>query len=150
MDSRSGRDSHGESSDSSFESAGLFDINITPFVDVVLVLLVIFMVTAPMMMKDIIGLKLPEVVSAESQDLSTLAVAVTESGQFLLNGQLVPDTDLMSAAREAVLKKKETQVVITADRDARHGDVVRAIDLVKTAGVINFAIQVERSRREQP
>lgn len=120
------------------------EINITPFVDVVLVLLVIFIVTAPMLMKDIIDLKLPETTSADSQTLSTLAIAVTEQGQILLNGTLVTPEDLSSRAQEAARIDPKTQVIIAADINARHGAVVGVIDRVKSAGLANFAIQVER------
>jgi biopolymer transport protein ExbD len=125
---------------------GINDINITPFVDVVLVLLVIFMVTAPMMMKDIIGLNLPKTSSSESQSLSTLAIAVTKSGQYLLNGELLTDDALKEKAVAAHSQNAQVQAVISADIDARHGDVMRVIDIVKTIGIDNFAIQVEKSK----
>jgi biopolymer transport protein ExbD len=124
---------------------GINDINITPFVDVVLVLLVIFMVTAPMMMKDIIGLNLPKTSASETQSLSTLAIAVTKTGQYLLNGELVTDEVLREKAESARSQNNQVQAVISADVEARHGDVVRAIDIVKTSGIENFAIQVEKA-----
>jgi biopolymer transport protein ExbD len=125
---------------------GINDINITPFVDVVLVLLVIFMVTAPMMMKDIIGLNLPKTSSSESQSLSTLAIAVTKSGQYILNGELLTDDVLRERAQKAREQNPQVQAVISADVDARHGDVMKVIDIVKTIGIDNFAIQVEKSK----
>lgn len=125
---------------------GINEINVTPFVDVVLVLLVIFMVTAPMMMKDIIGLQLPKTSASDSQSLSTLGIAVTKTGQYLLNGELLTIESLKSRAEEALKKDSNVQAVISADVDARHGDVVRVIDTVKTAGIENFAIQVEKSQ----
>lgn len=124
---------------------GINDINVTPFVDVVLVLLVIFMVTAPMMMKDIIGLNLPKTSAADSQSLSTLAIAVTKTGQYLLNGELLTVESLKERALAAQKQDSHVQAVISADVDARHGDVVRAIDTVKSAGIENFAIQVEKA-----
>jgi biopolymer transport protein ExbD len=60
---------------------------VTPFVDVVLVLLVIFMVTAPMLMKDVIGIHLPKSTSSDQKALQSLGVAVTKQGQILLNGE---------------------------------------------------------------
>lgn len=120
------------------------DINITPFVDVVLVLLVIFMVTAPMLMKDLINLKLPKTTTADAQSLTSLAVAVTEGGQILLNGELLTRDSLFERAKLAAEKDENTQVIISADLNAKHGDVVTVIDAVKTAGLENFAIQVEK------
>lgn len=127
---------------------GINDINITPFVDVVLVLLVIFMVTAPMMMKDIIGLNLPKTSSSDSQSLSTLAIAVTKTGQYLLNGELLTIEVVRDRARAAFEQNKQIQAVISADVDSRHGDVVKAIDTVKAVGIENFAIQVEKAAGE--
>lgn len=127
---------------------GINEINVTPFVDVVLVLLVIFMVTAPMMMKDIIGLNLPKTSTADSQSLSTLAIAISKTGQYLLNGELMTLEDVKAKAQSAREQNKEVQAVISADVEARHGDVVRAIDTVKSAGIENFAIQVEKSSGE--
>ncbi len=125
---------------------GINEINITPFVDVVLVLLVIFMVTAPMMMKDIIGLNLPKTSVSDSQSLSTLAVAITKTGQFILNGELVTVEGLRERAVQARKENAEVQAVISADIDARHGSVVQVIDIVKSSGIENFAIQVEKSK----
>lgn len=135
----------GGSLDSGDLGAGINDINITPFVDVVLVLLVIFMVTAPMMMKDVLGLKLPKTTSAENQSLSTFAIAVTKAGQYLLNGQLLTAEQLSEQAQAARKANPEVQAVLSADVDARHGDVIRALDIVKSAGIEQFAIQVEKS-----
>ncbi len=125
---------------------GINEINVTPFVDVVLVLLVIFMVTAPMMMKDIIGLTLPKTSASDSQSLSTLAIAVTKTGQYILNGELLSLETLAERAHQAQGKNVQVQAVISADIDARHGDVMRVIDTVKTAGIENFAIQVEKAK----
>lgn len=128
------------------EMAGITEINITPFVDVVLVLLVIFMVTAPLIMKDVIPIKLPKSVQAESQRLETLAIVITQKGQFLVNGQLQSAEGAREICQKAVQKNPQVQAVISADSEARHGDVIKAIDLVKSAGVEQFAIEVEKVR----
>ncbi|MGK5085770.1 biopolymer transporter ExbD [Bdellovibrionota bacterium FG-1] len=119
-------------------------INVTPFVDVVLVLLVIFMVTAPGLMKDAIQLHLPKASSADSKTMSPFGIAVTRQGQILLNGQLVDPVSLAAQVKAALAMNPDTQALISADADARHADVVRAIDLIKSAGLNRFAIQIER------
>lgn len=63
-------------------------INVTPFVDVVLVLLVIFMVTAPVLMKDSFGIHLPKATQSDQKISASLGVAVTKQGQILINGEL--------------------------------------------------------------
>lgn len=125
-------------------SGEINDINITPFVDVVLVLLVIFMVTAPMMMKDLLEIKLPKASQTDKQAVTTLAVVVTAQGQILLNGQLVTEDVLAERAKAASKDDPNTQVVIAADQESKHGQVVRVIDIVKSSGLLQFALQVEK------
>ena len=121
-------------------------INVTPFVDVVLVLLVIFMVTAPVLMKDTLGIQLPKSSSSDNQSLTTLGIAVNRQGQILLNGQMVTPDALAREVAAALKSNPETQAIISADTDARHGDVVKAIDQVKSAGLNRFAIQIDRTQ----
>jgi biopolymer transport protein ExbD len=126
------------------DSEGINDINITPFVDVVLVLLVIFMVTAPMMVKESMNIKLPKGKSTERTQNQTFAVAVSKSGQVLINGDLVDMTLLYDRAVQAKKDFPGVQVLISADRDSKHGDVITVLDQVKLAGITNFAFQVEK------
>lgn len=129
------------------EGGPISDINVTPFVDVVLVLLVIFMVTAPTLMKDSFGINLPKATSAdETAKPSTLGVAVTRAGQILLNGNPVTEEALQAEVKRVLGVDPQAQAIISADQDARHADVVRAIDQVKTAGIIKFALQIERNQ----
>ncbi|MFN7905736.1 MAG: ExbD/TolR family protein [Pseudobdellovibrionaceae bacterium] len=127
---------------------GINDINITPFVDVVLVLLVIFMVTAPMMMKDVIGLKLPKASVADAQTQGPLSISVTSAGQFLLFGELIDEASLRNKIAGELDKNRDVQAIISADGDAKHSDVVKALDILKSEGVENFAIQVEKQASE--
>ncbi len=134
----------------SFDSEGesISDINITPFVDVVLVLLVIFMVTAPMMVQKVLDVQLPNSESSDTTQPDTLAVAVTSNGQFLINGNITTDNGLLDQASKAVERNKNVQVIIAADMESAHKFVIKAIDLIKRAGVENFAFQVTRTTEE--
>lgn len=119
-------------------------INVTPFVDVVLVLLVIFMVTAPVLMKDILGIQLPKAAHGEQKAAQSFGVAVTEQGQILLNGQVTDESSLAIAVRDAAAKDPAFQVLISADKNSRHGDLVHVIDLIKGIGVSRFALQIQK------
>lgn len=135
--------------DSSSEDSGIISsINITPFVDVVLVLLVIFMVTAPMLVKDILEIKLPKTLSGDGKMLQTLGVAVNKDGNILLNGQITDEDGLRIAAQEALGKDPESQAIISADVEAAYGKVVRVIDILKTNGVERFAVQIEKEEKK--
>ena len=120
------------------------EINITPFVDVILVLLVIFMVTTPMMVKTAMDLKLPSAENTDQVEKKTLGITVLKSGNVMLNGSLISPDDLKSEIRNSTKSNPETQVILIADKMATHGMVIEVIDLVKGAGATNFAFQVEK------
>lgn len=126
------------------DSEGINDINITPFVDVVLVLLVIFMVTAPMMVKETMNIKLPKGKATEKSATKTMAVAISKAGQVLINGEIVDNNLLLDEAMRIRKDFPEVQVLISADKEAKHGDVINVLDQIKLAGISNFAFQVEK------
>lgn len=119
-------------------------INVTPFVDVVLVLLVIFMVTAPIIAKDMMNVRLPKTESGDGKGISTLGVSVNREGQILLNGVPVTAEALSSEVKKALAENKEAQAIIAGDVETQYGNIVRVIDIIKSAGLSKFAIQVER------
>lgn len=124
------------------DQEGIFDINITPFVDVLLVLLVIFMVTAPIMVQQSLRVNLPNSKTSDSVEKSTLTVVVTSQGQYLLNGQ---PSDLQTIAAEASTMYKanpNTQVIFAADLESRHKFIVEAMDQIRQTGITKFAFQV--------
>lgn len=124
---------------------GINEINITPFVDVVLVLLVIFMVTAPVMVKESLKVNLPKTLTSDSNNKTTsIGVAITKDGQILFNGELISAEKLSQSLAEISQTSPETNFLISADTDAKHGDVVRFIDLLKKNNLNRFALQVER------
>lgn len=137
--------------DPQLEDSGLMSsINITPFVDVVLVLLVIFMITAPMLVKDVMDLKLPKTESTDGQVTQTLGIAVNRSGNVLLNGQAADDDSLKAAVKEALHQNPDVQGIIAADVEVPYGRVVKVIDLLKTAGLNRFAVQIEKDAGTGP
>jgi biopolymer transport protein TolR len=126
------------------EDTNISDINITPFVDVVLVLLVIFMITAPALMKDIIDLKLPKTETSDGKIMQTLGVAINRDGNILLNGQITDEAGLMAATKESLAVNPQTQAIISADVEVVYGRVVKVIDLLKSVGLDKFAVQIEK------
>ncbi len=127
------------------DDEGINDINITPFVDVVLVLLVIFMVTAPVMLKESLKVNLPKTLTSDvTTKASVVGVAITKEGQILLNGQLRSDMSLAQELGQIAKTAPETNFLISADTDSRHGDVVKFIDLLKRNNLNKFALQVEK------
>ncbi len=124
---------------------GINEINITPFVDVVLVLLVIFMVTAPVMLKESLKVNLPKTLTSDlTSKAATVGVAITKEGQIVFNGALLSDEAIQKELLSLAKTAPETNFLISADTDSKHGDMVRFIDLLKRSGLNRFALQVEK------
>lgn len=122
------------------------DINVTPLVDVVLVLLIIFMVTATYIVRASIEVDLPRAAHGGEAVGTVLSVILTKDGQVFLDGVRRSEEELVARTRDAVRRDAEARVVISADRGALHGAVVHVIDLVRGAGATRFAIHVEKER----
>ena len=124
---------------------GINDINITPFVDVVLVLLVIFMVTTPIMIKEGLKVNLPKTLTSDSISKSvSIGIAISKEGQIFLAGTLLSPADLELKLIGFAKTAPDTQFLISADSDSRHGDVVKIIDQLKKNNLNSFAIQIEK------
>lgn len=122
------------------------DINVIPLVDIILVVLIIFMVTAPMIMKPSINVNLPKAVSGDASTPSQLSISIAQGGVLNLNGNKATEDDISAKAQQEVGKNAEIQAIIAADKDVPHGTVVHIIDVVKSAGVKKFAISIEKSK----
>lgn len=121
----------------------LVEINIVPLVDIVLVVLIIFMVTATYIVSPSIKVNLPEAATGENVEPSSLGITVAANGALFLDGAPVTEEALRAAVRAAKAAKPDVVCLIAGDKDARHGDVTRVIDLVKQEGVAKFAINIE-------
>jgi biopolymer transport protein ExbD len=119
-------------------------INVTPFVDIALVLLVIFMVTSSYITRAALEVELPQAASAGSAVDTTLNVVVARDGALFLDGQPVDHAALAARIQAASAADPKLQAVIAADKGVAYGAVVKVIDLVKTHGVKSFALNVER------
>jgi len=117
-------------------------INVTPLVDVVLVLLVILMVTASYVVSRSVPLELPKAATADAVP-STLVVSVGKEGELFLDGAAIDPVGLRARVRQAHGADPETRAVIAADGRARHAQVVKVIDLLRQENVTKFAINVE-------
>lgn len=120
------------------------DINVTPLVDVMLVLLVIFMVTAPMLFSGI-NLKLPKTQKVNNVGLrpELVILSVTESEQFFLGKSLISSKDLVPSILKQFEKNKTDVVYLRADYNLRYEKVAKLIASLKKAGVSNIALVTE-------
>jgi biopolymer transport protein ExbD len=126
------------------EDEGIHDINITPFVDIILVVLIIFMVTATYIVAPSIKVNLPDAATGENTEQSSLGLTLAADGTLYLNGEATDEARLRDTIRAEKARDKDVVCLIAADRTVLHGDVVHLIDLVRQEGVARFAINIER------
>ncbi len=126
------------------DGAAITDINITPFVDVVLVLLVVFMVVAKLIVARGVEIDKPKAATG-GEVQSTLRVSVTPDGQIYVNGdKYATDDAAVARIKELAAATSKPKAIIAGDRKAVYGGVMHAIDLVQQAGVTAIALENER------
>jgi biopolymer transport protein ExbD len=119
-------------------------INIIPFVDIVLVLLIIFMVTSTAIVKAAIKVDLPKAANTGDAVAVTVNLVVTKEKELFLDGAPVTRQSASEKLREKTKRNPDLQAVISADRALPYGDVVSVIDFVKGNGVKTFALNIEK------
>lgn len=126
------------------EDEPIAEINIVPFVDIILVVLIIFMVTTPFIMKPSININLPKAGSGDDTAPSELTLSIAATGEVQLNGKPATDEQIQAYAQELATKRPDVQAIISADKEVQHGRVVTVIDAVKSGGVKKFAITIDK------
>jgi biopolymer transport protein ExbD len=121
-------------------------INVTPLVDVTLVLLIIFMVTASFIVAPAVKVDLPQVSKADEPPPRSLHFLVDPSGAFYLNDKKIDEATILPTVKKEVTANAEVQVLVSADKKVPYGEVIHLLDLVRSAGVKKFAISVEMKR----
>jgi len=123
----------------------LASINIIPFVDIVLVLLVIFMLTSATIVRATMKVELPKAASGGGKVETTINLVYTKTGDLMLNGDKLSSLAAAAAViRGEVAKNSKVQAVISADKGVEYGKVIEIIDTVKLNGVSAFALDIER------
>ncbi|HVX96927.1 MAG TPA: biopolymer transporter ExbD [Polyangia bacterium] len=125
------------------DNAPIVGINVTPLVDITLVLLIIFMVTASYIVSPAIKVDLPKAASGSDQTKSTLSITISKDNALYLNGERTSDARIVDYIHGELPKNPELQAIIAADKIVSHGDVIHVIDLVKRSGVHRFALNVD-------
>jgi biopolymer transport protein TolR len=122
------------------------DINVTPFVDVMLVLLVIFMVTAPMMQQGV-QVNLPKAdTKAMAPVEDNVVVTVNRDGRIYINKDQVPAADLRSRLTEMFATREKKEVFLKADAGVPYGEVVKAMADIKGAGIERLGMVTEPAK----
>ena len=118
------------------------EINVTSLVDGMLVLLIIFMVTAPMMQEGV-SVVLPESEGSpitQNEQEKDIIISVTRGGKIYLNEKEVPERNLLTSLKEATQGKLNRDIYLRADKVVEYGTVVRIIGALKSAGITNLGM----------
>jgi biopolymer transport protein ExbD len=124
--------------------AEIVAINVTPLVDVVLVLLVIFMVTASFIVKETVEVDLPKAAHAGETVQGLISIVLDKDGKLFLDGAEVNEASLKRHIRASVLKDKESRAIVSADQSLPYGQVMHLIDIIKGEGVAKFALNIQK------
>jgi len=125
--------------------ANLAEINIVPLVDVVLVLLLIFMLTAPMMYRGI-DVNLPKAAAKPTAVEERLVLTVTKDQALFLNEKRVAPAGLEAALRQAFASRTEKTLYLKADAGLQYGAVIETMDRVRRAGIERLGMVTEPAR----
>ena len=123
------------------------DINVTPLVDVMLVLLIIMMLVAPMLQQGV-SVKLPmaDNMTDKPEVQGQTVIAVAKDKRIYLNAKLVSEAELGTKVNEYLENKKDKVVIIKADEDVEYGAVMAAMDGLRQAGIEDIGLITERRR----
>jgi biopolymer transport protein ExbD len=118
------------------------EINITPFTDVVLVLLIIFMIATPFIYQSSMNVQLPQ--ASKSEETSRdMIVTINPRGEIFLDNSKVDLGTLKTKLSAAVRKKPNASVIINGDKNVRYDSVIQVMDVLTQAGVKNPALGIE-------
>ena len=133
--------------------ATVSDINVTPMVDVMLVLLIIFMVITPMLQKgvsvDLARTNNPRLMAAADKE-DAVVLAITRDGKIYLQDDPIRLGDITVKVKDRVSSKLDKTVYIRSDARAKYGDVVTVVDNVRAAGVESLGLITEKVERRAP
>ena len=132
------------------DEEGINEINIIPLVDIVLVLLIIFMVTAQFLNKPPepppgMEIELPKAASSGEISPSLLSLVINKEGQVFLNGEPESKAGIDADLKAFLVGKvpRELEAIVAADQEISHGHVIRVIDSLRLMGVDRFAINTK-------
>jgi len=123
------------------------EINVVPYIDVMLVLLVIFMITAPLLSQGV-KVDLPKAAAqpVDSQDRETLVVTVDREGRYFLDDRRISSEELSRKVAAILRARPQTPVLIRGDRQSNYGEVVKAMTLLQSAGAPSVGLLTEPPR----
>lgn len=121
------------------------EINVVPLVDIILVVLIIFMISAPMIMKPALPVELPKASSGDSIKDKNIVITIQQDGSTYLEDKKLDESQLKLIIQQKLTINPELMVMISADQASQHGAVVRVMDAIKSLGVKKLGISIEKA-----
>lgn len=122
------------------------EINITPFTDVILVLLIIFMITTPMLVQPGLKVNLPKTQTTDNTDATNIEVLISRDGHIYLEGKQVHAANVEDTIKRLITGHPDKPVVIKGDKDVKYENIMSFMDMAKKAGATKFALAVENQK----
>lgn len=116
------------------------DLNITPMIDVIFILLIFFLATTSFVKETGVKVDRPIAASAEHQEQMSILIAISESGEIWMGGHMLDIRTVRAGVEQALAENPLSSVVITADKSSRTGLLIQVMDQVRLAGVTNVSI----------
>jgi len=126
------------------ESGSVAEINMTPLIDMVFILLIFFIVTTSFVNETGVDVNRPSAETAVNKELANIMVAITSSGEINISGRVVDRRALRANIERLHAENPEGSVIIIADKDARTGLLIEVMDQARLAGIANVSIAAER------
>lgn len=120
------------------------EINVVPLVDIILVVLIIFMVTAPMVLKPAIDINLPKASTGEEIKTKTIEIFISSKGEILLNNQITSLESLKANVDNALKSDPDIAAILTSDKGVTLDILTDVIDAIKTSGIKKVAFSVQK------
>jgi biopolymer transport protein TolR len=132
------------------DEQSMADINVTPLVDVMLVLLIIFMITAPMLHQGVeVALPQAEAASLPQRSQDPLVVSINREGLVYLQDQPVHQTQLVERLGPLLEARGEETVFLKGDREVSYGRIMEVLDLLNQGGIVNVGMVTEKPQRRR-
>jgi biopolymer transport protein ExbD len=125
--------------------AVMSEINITPFTDVTLVLLIIFMITTPVIMNPAIKVNLPRSQVFTSEDTSNIEVLISKEGYVYIEGKQINNSNIEDVIGDIISSRRDKAIVIKGDRKVQYDHIINFIDKAKKVGATRFALAVDNN-----
>lgn len=122
------------------------DINVTPLVDVCLVLVIIFMVTAPLFSQPVMEVELPKAITDEGESAENITITIDQDEQIAVNAKQVTIEELKGELKAKILESSDKYVIIRADKLTNHGIVIKALDMAKQLGAKKLVFATEHKQ----